>query len=73
MNEITADISLPPHFYKYTLGPKVISTLLLHLVVVEHLHQHLQGAQIHPAIRESKLWLVLIPFTKQFSFYAFFQ
>jgi hypothetical protein len=57
----------------YTLGPKLISTLLLHSVVVEHLHQHLQGVQIHPAIRESKLWLVSIPFTKQFSFYAFFE
>jgi hypothetical protein len=72
MYEFTPDILLPPEFYVCTPGPKPISTLLLHLVVVvEHLHLPLQEVQIHPATTESKLWLVLTPSTKWFSFYAF--
>jgi hypothetical protein len=55
MYKFTPDISLPPHFHTYTMGPKLISTLLLHLVEEEHLHQPLQGVQIHPEITESEL------------------
>jgi hypothetical protein len=59
MYKFTPDISLPQYFYMYILGPKLISTLLLCLVVVvvvlEHLHQPLQGVQIHPVISEIKL------------------
>jgi hypothetical protein len=74
MYEFTPDISLPPHFYTYTMGPKLISTLLLlHWVAVEHLHQPLQGVQIHPEITESKLYSVLTPLTKSLNVYSFFD